>query len=175
MDSWWWYQRHRVFLRYSGQRWKWSYVVCDTFSRPARVFWGIALCDCRIFLPPPSRISAIAQKTNGGIDVKLGRPSHTGWSISSATNFNDTIISDESKYFTFQAHHRKEQTFLHQIHVTEGRLTNVGRQYPWQSIGKSLPAPDSSWKVKFDIQYNVCVRTIPYFFQSALCLELSLK
>ena len=53
---------------------------------------------------------------------------YTGWSISSAKNFNGKVISDESKYFTFQAHHRKEETFLHQIHVTEGHLKDVARQ-----------------------------------------------
>ena len=70
--------------------------------------------------------------------------SATGWSISSATNFNGKIISDESKYFTFQAHHRKEETFLHQIHVTEGHLKNVAKQCSWKSIDKSVPAPDSN-------------------------------
>ena len=50
---------------------------------------------------------------------------YTGWSISSAANFNGKIIRDESKYFTFQAHHRKEETFLHQIHVTEGHLKSL--------------------------------------------------
>ena len=54
---------------------------------------------------------------------------NTGWSISSAANFNGKLLSDESKYFAFQAHHRKEETFLHQIHVTEGHLKNVARQY----------------------------------------------
>ena len=68
----------------------------------------------------------------------------TGWSISSATNLNGKILSDESKYFTFQAHHRKEESILHQIHVIEGHLKKVARQYSWKSIDKSVPAPDSS-------------------------------
>ena len=53
--------------------------------------------------------------------------------------------------FHFSIPPPERAAYLHQIHVTEGRLTNVARQYPWQSINRSLPAPHSSWKVKFYI------------------------
>ena len=78
----------------------------------------------------------------------------TGWSISSATNFNCKIISDESRYFTFQTHHRKEETFLHQIHVTEGHLKNVARQNSWKYIDNNIITSEREARSEFLLIYT---------------------